>query len=198
MRRAILHRTACLRRDTRGVSAVEFALIAPAMLLAMLGLMDLSYSVYTTTLLEGAIQKAGRKASIEGAEPAVIDKRVRRAVLQLAPQGKMTFERRAYANFSDVGRPEDFTDVNGDGACNDGEPFEDANGNGDWDADAGNEGTGGARDAILYTVTVRYPRYLAAMEMLGLDGHVTARSQTVLRNQPYGPQKQTAAVGNCG
>lgn len=188
-----------LRRDARGATAVEFAAIAPVLLMLLLGLMDLGYNIYATTLVEGAIQRAAREATIEGAAGRTleIDNQVREVVGDLVANPEFTFERRAYADFSDVSRPEDFTDANADGVCNDGEPFEDANGNGTWDEDRGREGMGGARDAVLYTVTVAYPRAFPVMGLLGLDETVTVQSRTVLRNQPYNEQTETDRVGNC-
>ena len=70
-------------------------------------------------------------------------------VHQIAPNADLDFSRTAYTSFNDVGEPEDWNDVNGNGACDDGEPFEDANGNGSWDANQGTTGFGGARDAVL-------------------------------------------------
>ena len=188
-----------LPRDTRGATAVEFAAIAPAMLMVVLGLMDLGYGVYANALLEGAVQQAGRDSTLEGAETRglAIDNQVRDVVTNLAPKAKVSFDRRAYIDFSDVDRPEDFTDTNEDGVCSDGEPFEDINGNGTWDEDRGRADMGGARDAVLYTVTVQYPRPFPVMKLLGFSPNVTSRAQTVLRNQPYGPQNKPAAVGTC-
>ena len=188
-----------LRRDARGATAVEFAAIAPALLLVVLGLMDLGYNIYATSLLEGAVHKAGREATIEGAETRglAIDNGVRAAVGDIAPNAEVSFSRRAYIDFSDVDQPEEFTDTNEDGICNEGEPFEDANANGSWDEDRGSADMGGARDAVLYTVTVSYPRAFPAMRLFGFSDRVTATAHTVLRNQPYGPQNQAMAVGNC-
>ena len=196
---AILATTVRLRRDTSGATAVEFAAIAPALFMVVLGLMDLSYNIYATTILQGAVQKAGRDSTIEGAETRglAIDNRVRGRVGDIVPNATIAFDRRAYVDYSEVGRPEDFTDSNNDGDCNDGEPFEDANNNGLWDEDRGRGDMGSARDAVLYTVTVSYPRVFPVMKLLGFSPTVTARSRTVLRNQPYGPQNRTVAVGNC-
>ena len=91
----------------------------------------------------------------------------------------------------------DFTDTNDDGLCNEGEPFEDINGNGTWDDDRGRADTGSARDAVMYSVTVTYPRAFPVMSLLGFSDTVTAKARTVLRNQPYGPQNKPAAVGSC-
>ena len=188
-----------LLRDARGATAVEFAIIAPTFLMVLLGLMDQGYNIYAATLLEGAVHKAGRDSTIEGAESRglAIDNRVRDAVGNIVPNATVSFSRRAYVDYTEVGRPEEFTDTNDDGACNDGEPFEDVNGNGTWDEDAGREAMGGARDAVLYTVTVSYPRAFPVMKLLGFSATVTARTRTVLRNQPYGPQNQVVAMGNC-
>ena len=57
-----------LIRDARGATAVEFAIIAPAFLTVLLGLMDQGYNLYAASLLEGAVHKAGRDSTIEGAE----------------------------------------------------------------------------------------------------------------------------------
>jgi Flp pilus assembly pilin Flp len=188
-----------LRRDTRGATAIEFAAIAPALLMVLLGLMDLSYNLYATTLLEGAVQEAGRNSTIEGAEGKgmAIDNKVGEVVHDIVPDAAISFSRRAYIDYADVGRPEDFTDSNGDNFCNDGEPFEDVNANGVWDQDRAKADMGGARDAVLYTVTASYPRAFPLMKWFGFSDTVTARSRTVLRNQPYGTQNKAAPVGNC-
>lgn len=188
-----------MRRDSQGATAVEFAAIAPALLMVLLGVMDLGYNLYAATLLEGAIQNAARASTIEGAEGRTlsIDERVRDVVDDLVFDATIEINRRAYTNFSDVAQPEAFTDVDGDGRCNAGEPFEDANRNGAWDDDRGRDGMGGARDAVLYTVTVSYPRVFPVMKLLGLSSTVTTQSQTVLRNQPFDDQDTVIAVANC-
>ncbi len=56
---------------------------------------------------------------------------------------------------------------------------------------------GGARDAVLYTASASYPRAFPLMKLIGFSPIVTAQVQTVLRNQPYGPQNRTVAVGQC-
>ena len=79
-----------------------------------------------------------------------------------------------------------------------GEPFEDANGNGQWDADRGRSGFGGARDAVLYSVNVEYDRFFPIARFIGVSETMDMTVSTVLRNQPYGLQDSGApAVGNC-
>lgn len=186
-----------LHSDRRGAAVVEFALIAPALLMTVFGLFDLGYNIYTAELLEGAIQKAARNSGIESANSATLDGRVAAQVKNIAPRATLTFKRTSYASFSDIGRPEDFTDVNGDGHCNNGEPFEDANANGAWDADQGKSGQGGSRDAVLYEVQVTYPRPFPVMAIFGMSPNYSLTSRTVLRNQPYDLTPKPASVLNC-
>ena len=188
-----------LRREQSGAALVEFALVAPALLLALIGLFDLSYNVYTSTLLQGSIQKAARDSTIEGAvgSQAAIDQRVTNVVQNIVPSAEVTFQRRAYTDFADASRPEDFTDLNGDGRCNDDEPFEDVNGNGIWDEDRGRSGMGGARDAVIYVVTVEYDRLFPLHKLMPVEERITTVARTVLRNQPYGQQMREPSVGNC-
>jgi hypothetical protein len=169
----------------------------------VMGIFDLGHNMYTTAMLQGAIQQSARNSTIEGAasNPAALDAIVTTAVRAISPNSTLQFSRAAYTNFSDMVQPEDFTDTISaeDGICNNGEPFEDANGNGTWDADQGIAGQGGARDAVMYIVTVSYPRLFPIARLIpGQTDTFTMRSQTVLRNQPFGLQSvQSPAIGNC-
>ncbi|MGZ5879487.1 MAG: TadE/TadG family type IV pilus assembly protein [Croceibacterium sp.] len=187
-----------LARDDRGATIIEFALVAPVLLMLLMGLFDMGYNLYTAAVLQGAIQKAARDSTIEGATPAALDARVIGTVHQIAPNAELVFDRKNYSSFSEIGTPEDFTDINGDGTCDAGEPYEDANGNGTWDTDRGREGQGGARDAVLYTVKVSYPHAFPIGGLIGFSGEETMQTSTVLRNQPYSDQNTPPAVTrNC-
>lgn len=193
---ALAHR---LVRDTAGVTVAEFALIAPVMCMTLMGLFDLSYNLYADTMIEGAVQEAARSSTIEdfASDTEVLDAAVRQEVQKIVPGATVSFSRKAYVNYVDIGEPEEFTDSNGDGSCNDNEPFDDANGNGHWDADRSKDASNGARDAVLYEVTARYDRAFPLPGLLAWDPQVTVRASTVLRNQPYGLQEVTARIGNC-
>jgi len=193
------HHPAPLAHDQSGAALVEFALVAPVFVFALIGLFDLSYNIYTASLLEGAIQHAARDSTIEGADltEAEIDAKVTEVVHSIVASSTVSFERKAYTNFADVARPEDFTDSNNDGLCNDGEPFEDTNGNNLWDEDRGANGMGGARDAVLYIVTVTYDRQFPLHQMVGVPAQVSSVARTVLRNQPYAQQDLEVSVENC-
>jgi len=186
-------------KDKNGVSAIEFAMLAPVLLLALMGVFDTAYDMYTASLLEGAIQKAARDSSLEKASlnSAVIDDAVTQTVQDLAPGATLDFKRTSYHSFSAIGKPEDYTDTNNNGKCDKGEPYEDTNDNGVWDTDQGDDGMGGARDAVLYKVSVTYPRPFAVASLLGWPSTFTMNATTVLANQPWDNLAKTATIRKC-
>lgn len=177
-----------LGRDHRGVAALEFAILAPVLILMLMGMLDLSYQAYVKSLLEGAIQKAGRDSGIEAAAAATIDNRVSAAVKVVAKNAAFRFERINYSSFSEVRKAERFDDDDGDNVRDSDECFYDVNNNGQWDADAGRTGQGGAGDIALYRVTVTYPRLFPMARLLGWSAEESIMSETLLKNQPYATQ----------
>lgn len=164
-----------------------------------MGTFDTAYDMYTASLMEGAIQKAARDSTLEKANlnASAIDGVVTKTVRDLAPSANLTFKRTAYHSFSAVGKPEDYTDTNNNGKCDKSEPYEDANDNSVWDTDQGDEGMGGARDAVLYQVTVTYPRPFAVASLLGWPSTYTINAKTVLANQPWDNLAKTPTIRKC-
>ena len=91
-----------------------------------------------------------------------------------------------------------WTDTNNNQTCDAGEQYKDVNNNGVWDADGG-DATGGAKDRVVYTVVVTYPRLFPIASFVGLPTTTTVKATTVLENQPYADQTQygTATLRNC-
>ncbi len=193
-------RASRLARDTRGAAVTEFGFVAPLFMIILMGVFDASHTTYTTALLHGAMQKAGRDLTLEdaGSQEANIDQRVISQVKNVVPdEATITLEKLSHFDFEDIGEAEEYTDTNGDGICNSGEPYEDANNNGSWDANRGEDGIGGARDAVLYTAIVRYDRMFPMAGLVGMSEQVELRASTVLRNQPFDTQDTTVSTGNC-
>ena len=190
-----------LRDDRSGVTLVEFAFVGPVLILMIIGLFDIAHTQYTSSVLHGALQKAGRDLTLENAnsQEANIDQRVADQVRSLMPaSATVVFEKVSHFDFADIGEPEEFTDQNDDDICNNNEPYVDNNDNGQWDADRGKQGIGGARDAVLYTARVSYPRLFPLYEMMGLPQEVTLEASTVLRNQPFDEQNdRITTTRNC-
>ncbi|KQN26175.1 hypothetical protein ASE86_08475 [Sphingomonas sp. Leaf33] len=196
---------ALLRRDKRGATIVEFAIVAPVMCMLLMGAFDVSHTLYTQAALQGIVQKTARDSTLEASNAAeaqtLLDEKVRDQVSALYKAANITISRRFYRSFTEAAaaRAETYTDTNANNTCDAGEPYEDTNGNSVWDRDGGNAGQGGAKDATLYTVTLTYPHVMPVAGMLGLGNTTTVSAKTILRNQPYGDQDSYGAmvVRNC-
>ena len=181
-----------LRDDCSGVTLVEFAFVGPVLIIMIMGLFDIAHSQYTLSLMQGALQKAGRDITLQNAplNETAIDERLRGMVRTVLPPGvNPTITKQSFFDFSDVNRAETLTnDANSNGKCDTGDSYIDANNNGSWDATGGKSGIGGARDVVLYTVTAEYPRMFPMNGLIGLPNNVTLKASTVLRNQPFSGQ----------
>jgi Flp pilus assembly protein TadG len=190
-----------IKRDKRGATLVEFAIVAPVLLTIIMGIMDVAYNQYARGVLEGEVQRAARKLTMESAadiaKQTAMDTSVKTQFLKVVSPATVTFKRTWYTNYEiATKRKEDFSDTNGNSTCDNGEAFEDANRNSVWDTDASVDGSGGAKDAVLYTVTATYKRVFPMATLVGAEPNVTLVAATVLRNQPFGDQA-APTTGNC-
>lgn len=186
-----------LKTDSDGVTIVEFAIVAPVLLMMLFGIFDIGHAAYVRSVLQGAVQDAGRNAGLESGQSQLnaIDQYVQNQLASLVPNGEFDVERFNYLNYVDIGRPEDFDDKNGNNVFDeDEECFTDANENGQWDADMGSEGLGGANDVVFYRVTVTYDRVFPLWRFIGLSEQTSLSATTVLRNQPYSRQRKPREI----
>jgi Flp pilus assembly protein TadG len=187
-----------LVRDRTGAALVEFAIVAPVLALVMVGAFDVGHTLYVRAVVQGALQKAARDSGLESGltTNAALDAKVASQIKAVTGNSAtVTFGRRFYRTFSAAAaaRAEPFTDTNGNSECDAGEPFEDQNHNNVRDADGADEGQGGAKDSVLYTVTVSFPRMFPLNEFMALSDTTTVKGSMILANQPYGDQGSYAA-----
>ena len=187
-----------LAHDTRGVAAVEFALIAPVFLLLLLGSFNIGQMVYGRALLGGAVEKAARSAALETANTSSADAMVKKTVQRILPGAVITSTRTSYYDFNDINRPEKWNDSNGSGDCDNNESYTDENRNGQWDEDVGSDGNGGANDVVLYTVTAEYtPAFVVPLAPDSWNA-TTISASAVRKNQPFSLQaKYASEAGVC-
>jgi len=189
-----------IRNQEDGATLTEFGFVAPVLVLMIMGIFDMAHSQYTSALVNGAMQKAGRDLTLEsaGSKQSDIDQAVIDQVQNVVPgSATISLEKLSHFDFSDIGEAEEYNDDNGDGTCNNNEVYVDANDNGQWDSNRGTTGIGGARDAVLYTAVVTYPRLFPMAGLAGLPEDVELRASTVLRNQPFDEQDRSTTTGNC-
>lgn len=194
--RASAFRRLAAARD--GAAAIEFALAAPVFMLLVLGLGDIGHMAYVRALLNGAVERAARSASLESGDTTAADDMVKNAIKPVIPGATVTTSRKSYYDFADVDRPEKFTDTNRDGTCNPGENFVDENRSGRWEADVGKGGNGGAGDVVIYTVTVTYKPVFSAKLLGNWNSTRTMTAVGVRKNQPFAQQNSYgSSAGTC-
>jgi Flp pilus assembly pilin Flp len=184
------------RRDMRGASIVEFGLIAPVAMLLIFGTMDIGHSYFVRATLDGKMQNLARSSALERSQYAteleMIDRQVKETVLAIAPGATIITNRSYYKTFSEAAsaRAEIVIEnpATANFRCDVGESFWDINGNKTWDSDGGAKGQGGARDVVVITYKVTYPRLFPLAKLMGLPANVELESNSILANQPYGEQ----------
>ena len=180
-----------LARGRRGVTAVEFGLIAPICVTLVCVFIDLSMVMFITNVMEGGLREASRYAITGSTETGKTrEQKIAEIVLGhsygLINAADITVTYKIYPSFADVGQPEPFVDKNNNGKYDFGEPFTDVNKNGVWDADMGAAGVGGPGDIVAYTVSYKWTLWTPlASEIWGNGGAVILTSTIAVRNEPY-------------
>lgn len=180
----------CLIRCEEGVTVVEFAFIAPVFLLIVLGVIEFSMIMFTSTVMENAttstarLGKTGYVSAGNTRQQEIIDNIVNKTA-GLLDANDIDITTTVYSNFDVVGQPEPC--INPSTAPCPGTPgtnFVDTNGNGTWDSDMGLAGLGNAGDVVVYTVTYPWPIMTPLLSaIIGNTFNITTR--TVVRNEPF-------------
>lgn len=191
MMAAPLHRLRRLGRDRDGATIIEFALVMPILLLFVIGILEVAMILFVSSLLEGSVREAARYGITgyvhEGVDRiGVIRRIVQENTIGLVDMDKVKIDTITYRSFSAIGQPEPFNDTNGNGQWDAGESFNDVNGNGKWDADMGAAGAGGPSDIVVYTLTYDWPMLTSYMDdLLGRAGVIRLRASYAVRNEPW-------------
>lgn len=184
-----------LVEDKRGVSAVEFALAGPPLILMLMALFELGMRAYIGVQLQGTLDQAARKVTISSVTPATINIFVQQRISAVLRSASVAVATKSYDDFTQVGKPEPITtDTAPIGTYNKGDCFLDINGNGVWNSDAGSTGNGSGDDVVYYTATVTYPALMPLGKWLGWSTTQTITATTMMRNQPYAAQADPATI----
>jgi Flp pilus assembly protein TadG len=178
-----------LWRDASAGAAVEFAFVAPVMLLFVIGIVEVAMVLFTWALLEGGVREAARYGITGYTLAGQTREQLMRAIVGkytvgMVDMSKVTVTSLTYKSFANIGQPEPFNDANHNGTRDAGETYTDVNGNGKWDADMGASGAGGPGDVVVYTVSYNWPLmtgYLA--QQMGL--YIPLSASYAVRNEPW-------------
>lgn len=175
----------------RGVTAIEFALIAPAVLMMTFGTIEFGLLLYAQSVMESATSNTSRLGKTGYSDSGI--SRQQTLINMLAARSEPLLDRnlftvttKVYPSFNSVNQPEPFLDANSNGIHDAGETYTDVNGNAQWDADMGLDGLGNANDIVVYTVTYPWNVMTPVMrEFIGTGGVINLTARTVVKNEPY-------------
>jgi len=195
LRRGIRAGAHCLR-DQRGVAAVEFAILFPALALITLGAIELGIAMFAQHTLESAAFDASRVGKTgfaangnfndQLARELAMHTALNRRVGALFDTQRIAISTKSYAQFSDIGQPEPFMDANANGTRDNGENFTDVNANGQYDTDMGVSNLGQAKSVVVYTIS--YPWTVTTpglSHLLGENGVMNLSARAVVLNEPF-------------
>jgi Flp pilus assembly protein TadG len=197
-RRRRFGRARRLAADARGATIVEFAFVAPILMLTLMGIFDLGYKSYVAAVVQGALHDAARMGTVGDKTTAQIDAAVNARLLAFSRGSTITITHKSYSDFSGVKIPETITsDTAPVGQYNAGDCYEDYNNNNTYDTDRGKSGQGNSEDVVNYEISITYPRLFPVTKLMGLPATETVKASTVLRNQPYGSRSTAAVTIRC-
>jgi hypothetical protein len=180
-----------VQRSNDGSAAIEFAFTAPLLIMTIVAIMEFSMILFLNASLEGSLRDAARFGSTGytpsgvDREQAIIDK-IKSATLGLVDIDSDKVTTLAYSDFSEVGQPEPWIDNSpANGAYDFGEYYTDVNGNGQWDADMGTPGLGGACAIVVYRVSTEWHLLLGLLADT-IGSPIKLEASTAVRNEPYG------------
>ncbi|CAO3433157.1 TadE/TadG family type IV pilus assembly protein [Azospirillum endophyticum] len=180
-----------LAMDAAGLTAVEFAIGAPIVLLMAVIVIEVGFMLAVRVALDIGTREAAR-AGLTGAPPpagSTRDQQLRGIIVDatsgFVDPAKLTVSLLAYQDASVVGKPEPFSDINGNGQWDPGEPFTDVNGNGRWDADRGAAGAGTSGQTVAYLVQYTAKPLTGLAASLLDDPTYHYESRVVVRNEPF-------------
>lgn len=185
-----------LASDRRGATIVEFALVTPILLIVLMAALEFGYQGYINAMVQGAMTKAARLATVGGRTSADVEKMIKDEVGQVVDRQYISVETRSYYNFSNVGYAEKVTqDTDPKAVYNKGDCYEDANNNGQYDTSLGSAGLGTADDITYYKVTANYPNLTPISRFVSWVGRRSVSATIALRNQPF--TSRAAATIRC-
>jgi hypothetical protein len=181
---------AALFRNRRGSAIVEFAVLAPVMILLISGTIESAHIFMVKIALQGAVETAARESVVnltisEDARDAKMRARIASLMSphHVAPGGTLTIDTRVYRTLGSA-YPEAFEDSNSNGTYDEGESFDDRNHNGVRDlATAVTGKMGDVGDVVAYEVTFPIVPYFSFLSPI-FGEQLNLTTATVSRNEP--------------
>ena len=179
------------RKSESGVTAVEFAFVAPILMMLSCGLFEVSLVMASMVTLEGGLKEASRYG-ITGQTPNVgtreqqIKAILAQHTLKLIDLTTATIDIKTFSSFSTAKDGEPYADANGNQAYDVGEPYSDLNCNNTRD-DKGEIGTntaGQPGQVVQYTVNYDWQILTPLISHLWGKTSIPMSASIIVKNEP--------------
>lgn len=181
--------------DQTGTPMIEFAFAAPVFFMMVMAVIEFSMIMFVTVLMESSLRDASRYgltgqlpdgATTMDEREGYIREMIADRTLGLVNMDDAEVDILSYPTFEDLGQGEAFEDANGNGNYDSGENFNDCNGNGTRDDDRGADGPGGSGSVVLYRMKYDWPIMTPlAGPIIGTDGKFPLQASVAVRNEPW-------------
>lgn len=177
-----------LWRKQEGAAILEFAIVAPVFLTALVGVIELAGMLFTWAMFESAVSEAARYGTTGSVLPGTsreqrVSEIVQDRTIGIIPMQDVHISSKIYPDFASIGTGEIFTDSNHNNRWDAGESFIDMNGNQQWDEDIGIDGMGDSGQIVLYRVSYVWQGYTPLWA--AIIGQKTFTVTTAVMNEPW-------------
>lgn len=192
------------RRSERGTALLEFALVAPPLFLLVIGMFEVAMLMFVDVSVEGGIKEAARWGITgqQSPDPDLTREEQIVEIIEANTYGLVDLTSAdvsvlVYDSFTDVGKPEPWTDDPPYNGVHDaGEAYDDVNGDGEWSEDQGIAGAGTFGEVVQYTVHYTWALMTPLIgDIMSADGVIHLSSSVVVRNEPNGSVWETLPGG---
>jgi Flp pilus assembly pilin Flp len=179
-----------LWRDDAGTTAIEFALIALAVVYLLVGIIEFAMAVTVGNSLEAATNlssRLGKTGYVDeeaqlSQEQTIMDE-VERRVGPMIDMAKVVVTHEVYNDFTSLNNPDVLADQNADGDTDDPGEWTDVDGDGFKD---GADGVGGSGNVVVYRIS--YPWEVMTpliAQFVSDNGIINLTAYSVVKNEPY-------------
>ena len=182
----MIGRTQKITHDESGSTIIEFAFVLVPMLTLILGAWEMGRQVYVSSIVQGVVIQAARKAALEGATTTAVKTYVDGQLAEFAVPAKIGLTVTSFKKFTGVGAPEKITtDTAPLGSYNAGDCYVDVNNNGSYDTQQGSNGIGTAEDALRVRLTVEMNRLSPVGGWIGYSDIYQIDRTTFVQAEPF-------------
>lgn len=193
MRLNMFHRNALrrFRKSESGVTAIEFAIVAPILMLLTCGVFEVSLLMASLVSLEGGLKEASRYG-ITGQTPNVgtreqeIKAILAKHTLKMIDLSKATIDIKTFSSFSTAQDGEPYADANGNEMYDVGEPYSDLNCDGtrNGPGELASDSAGQPGQVVQYTVNFDWNVITPLIATLWGKDSFPMSASIIVKNEP--------------